>query len=134
MQPWSEHITATEPDLSEAAVSALTHVCKLSLALTLAVSAARADDADLSLGGFICARPFAPACVEALANTATIAGAASCQSEVDRFVTATAAYRDCLQHQISGAIRRVNDVVDHFHCLSQHESCPPPAKSPARTN
>jgi hypothetical protein len=112
-------------------VSALAHVCSLSLVLSLAVGAARADDADLSLGGFICYRPFAPACVEAPANIATSASAANCQSEVDRYVAATAAYRDCLQHQISSAIRRVNDVVDHFRCLSQHESCPPSPKSPA---
>jgi hypothetical protein len=25
----------------------------------------------------------------------------------------------------------MNDVVDHFHCLTQHQSCPPAAKSPA---
>jgi hypothetical protein len=106
-------------------------VCILSLVFALAAGAADADDAELSLGGFICVRPFAPSCVEASADIATRAGAASCQSDVDRFVAATAAYRDCLQHQISGAVRRVNDVVDHFRCLSQHESCAPAAKPSA---
>ena len=106
-------------------------VCALSLVFALAVGAAGADDAQLSLGGFICVRPFAPACVETPASVATAAGAASCQSEVDRFVVATAAYRDCLQHQISSAVRRVNDIVDHFRCLSQHESCAPAAKPSA---
>ena len=105
----------------------------LSLVFALAASAAGADDAQLSLGGFICARPFSPDCIEAPASVATVAGAASCQSEVERFVAATAAYRDCLQHQISSAVQRVNDVVDHFHCLSQHESCPPTAKPLAGT-
>lgn len=113
-------------------MSAPVHACSLSLVLALTVGAARADDAELSLGGFICARPYAPACVDAPANTATTTGAATCQSEVDRFVVATAAYRDCLQHQISSAIRRANDIVDQFRCLSQHESCPPAAKASAR--
>ena len=44
---------------------------------------------------------------------------ASCQVEVERFVNATAAYRNCLQGQIAGAVSRVNDIVDRFRCRAR---------------
>ena len=80
-------------------MSALARVSGLFIPLALMISGAWADEADLSLGGFICARPFAPVCVDAPSTYATAANVAGCQNEVDRFVTATVAYRDCLQRQ-----------------------------------
>jgi cell division septation protein DedD len=50
----------------------------------------------------------------------------ACQRELDAYAAAIAAYRDCLERQISSAVRQTNDVLDRFRCLSQRD-CPPSA-------
>jgi hypothetical protein len=98
------------------------------LACALALDAALAQDGGASLGGFICARPFAPACVDQVATYKKADDAAECQRELDRYAAMTAAYRDCLERQIALTVRQANDVLDRFHCLTQRD-CPPAAKS-----
>jgi hypothetical protein len=99
------------------------------LALALALDAAQADDGGVSLGGFICVRPFAPPCVEQPATYQRAETISACQRELDRFAAATIAYRGCLERQIGDAFRRTNDVLDRFHCLSRR-GCDPAAKRP----
>jgi hypothetical protein len=101
----------------------------LSLAFALALDTARAGDGGVTLGGFMCVRPFPPACVDQPATYKKAENVSACQREIDGLVVATAAYRDCLQRQIAGAVRQANDVVDRFHCLSRGD-CPPTAKHP----
>jgi hypothetical protein len=100
----------------------------LFLALALALEPAFADDGAMSLSGFICARPFPPACVDAPATYQNAANLAACQRDLDRYAAWTAAYRDCLERQIASGLRQANDVLDRFHCLSQR-NCPPATKS-----
>ncbi len=119
---------------------ALSRLFFLSLAFTLALDTACAGAGDKSLlggfggeeslGGFICARPFPPPCVDRPDTYRKAENVAACQVELDRFAAATAAYRDCMERQISNEVRHANDVLDHFHCLAQHLSCPPTAKRP----
>jgi hypothetical protein len=85
---------------------------------------------DQALAGFMCARPFAPPCVDLPDTYRNKESVAACQAELDRFAAATVAYRDCLERQISRDVRHANDVLDHFHCLAQRPSCPPTAKRP----
>jgi hypothetical protein len=94
------------------------------LVFVLALGPAVASDSGVSLSGFICARPFAPPCADAPATYKNAGDLAACQRELDRYAAWTAAYRDCLERQIAGAIRQANDVLDRFHCLSQR-NCPP---------
>jgi hypothetical protein len=100
----------------------------LSLACALALDMARAAESDSSLGGFVCAAPFLPGCVDQPDALRTKESVAACQRELDKFIAMTAAYRTCLEGKISAAVRRANDALDRFHCLSQSEACPPPAK------
>lgn len=100
----------------------------LFFAIVLALDAAFAADDGVWWGELSCARPFAPACVNAPATYQNSEAVAACQHDLDRFALATAAYRDCLERQIAGAVRQANDVLDHFRCLSRRE-CPPVAKS-----
>ena len=95
----------------------LSRAFALMLALTVAPLAARADD-ETTLGGFVCARPFAPACAndEAFPSPRAIA---QCQRDIEHFVAASIAYRDCLEHQIATAMLKANDVLDRFRCRSQ---------------
>jgi hypothetical protein len=111
---------------------ALARISSAAMCLAIAIGAARADEADLSLGGFICVRPFAPTCVDSPATYEAQTNVASCQVEVERFVTATAAYRDCLQGQIAGAVSRVNDIVDRFRCQARLGDCPQSSPSGAK--
>jgi hypothetical protein len=113
---------------------ALARISSAAICLAIAVGAAPADEADLSLGGFICVRPFAPACVNAPATYGAQENVASCQVEVERFVNATAAYRNCLQGQIAGAVSRVNDIVDRFRCRARLGACPPSSPGGAKPN
>jgi hypothetical protein len=99
----------------------------LSFACALAFDSAFAGDDGVSLGGFICARPFAPACADQPATYQKAEDVSACQRELDRYAVATAAYRDCLERQIAGAVRQANDILDRFRCLSQRD-CPPVAK------
>jgi hypothetical protein len=102
---------------------AIARTLVLSLALASALGSTCADDGDLSLGGFICVRPFAPPCANEPATYRRAEAVSACQGELDRFSAAMNAYRDCLERQIGDAFRRANDVLDHFHCLSQ-QNCP----------
>lgn len=103
----------------------------LSFAVALAHDSACAEDRVVSLGGFICVRPFAPACADQPDTFRTDEKLSACRLEIERFVGATATYRDCLQHQISIAVRAANDVLDQFRCQSQpHHSCAPRAGLP----
>jgi len=133
--------TANIPrSFAKTTMSAPSRAFFLSLVFTLALDAACAGagdksllggfSGDESLGGFICARPFPPACADQPDTYREKENAAACQVELDRFALATAAYRDCLERQIGIAVRHTNDVLDRFHCLSQHLSCPPTAKRP----
>jgi hypothetical protein len=97
------------------------------LAVMLALESALADDA-ASLGGFICARPFVPACADQPATYQKAEDVAACQRELDRYAVATAAYRDCLERQIAVTVRQANDMLDRFHCLSRRD-CPPAGKT-----
>ena len=87
-------------------------------ALAATLAAARADDGVATLGGFVCARPFPPACAndDAFASPRAIA---QCQRDIEHFVGATTAYRDCLEREIAAAVHKANDVIDHFRCRSQ---------------
>jgi len=98
------------------------------LACAPALEAAFAQDGGASLGGFICARPFAPACVDQAATYKKAEDAAACQRELDRYAAMTAAYRDCLERRIADTVRQANDILDHFHCLTRRD-CPPAANS-----
>ncbi len=100
----------------------------ISLAFMPALGAAFAGDDDAVLGGFICARPFVPACADQPATYQKADELAACQRDLDRYAVATAAYRDCLERQIAFAVRQANDILDRFHCLSRRD-CPPVAKS-----
>jgi hypothetical protein len=107
-------------------MSALSRASFLSLAFALALDPACAGDG-ATLGGFICAQPFAPPCADQPATYQEAETIAACQRDVDRFVVATAAYRDCLERQLTGTVRQANDVLDSFRCLSRRD-CPPVAK------
>jgi len=102
-------------------MSALSRASLLSLAFALSLEAAFADESGFSLGGFICARPFPPPCADQPATYQKAEDVSACQRELDRFVGETAAYRDCLERQIAGAIRQANDLLDRFRCLSRRE-------------
>ena len=104
-------------------MSAPPRALALSLAFMLAHEAAFAGDDDASLGGFICARPFVPACADQPATYQKAEDVSACQRELDQYAVATAVYRDCLERQIAGAVRQANDVLDRFHCLSRRD-CP----------
>jgi hypothetical protein len=93
------------------------------LASALATGAAFAGDGGVSLGGFICARPFAPVCADQPDTYRKTEDISACQRDLDRFAAATAAYRDCLERQIAVAVRQANDVLDRFRCLSRRD-CP----------
>ena len=108
-------------------MSALSRAFFLCLAFALALDAACAGDGGVSLGGFMCVRPFSPACADQPATYQRPEKVSACQREIDGFVAATAAYRDCLERQIAGAVRQANDILDRFRCLSQRD-CPPVAK------
>jgi hypothetical protein len=108
-------------------MSAPPRALALFLAFALALDAAFADDGAASLGGFICARPFAPACADQPATYQKPEDVSACQRELDRYALATAAYRDCLERQIATAVRQANDVLDRFRCLSRRD-CPPVVK------
>ncbi len=117
--------------LSKTIMSSLSRAFFLSLAFTLALDTACAGEGGVSLGGFICVRPFSPACADQPDTFQAKEKLSACQRELDGFAAATAAYRDCLQRQISSAVRQANDILDRFHCLSQGGgSCAAPAKSP----
>jgi len=116
--------------LAKTTMSALSRAFFLCLAFALALDAACAGDGGVSLGGFMCVRPFSPACADQPATYQRPEKVSACQREIDGFVAATAAYRDCLERQISSAVRQTNDVLDHFRCLSRGDSCPSPAKHP----
>lgn len=109
-------------------MSAPPRALALSLAFMLAREPAFAGDGGVSLSGFICDRPFPPACADAPVTYQTAEDLAACQRDLDRYAAWTAAYRDCLERQIASAVRQANDVLDRFHCLSQR-TCPPVAKS-----
>jgi hypothetical protein len=104
-------------------MSALFRASFLCLAVASALDAACAGDGGVSLGGFMCVRPFSPACADQPATYQRPEKVSACQREIDGFVVATAAYRDCLQRQIADAVRQANDVLDRFHCLSRGD-CP----------
>lgn len=89
-----------------------------------------ADDAEKTLGGFMCVRPLAPSCAARAETYRSSASIAACRSEVDRFVAATVAYRSCLEGEISVAVRAANDVLGRFRCLSRGETCGTTAKRP----
>jgi hypothetical protein len=110
-------------------MSALARAFFLSLAVALALDAACAGEGGVSLGGFMCVQPFSPACVDQPATYQKAEKVSACQRELDGYAAATAAYRDCLERQISSAMRQTNDVLDRFHCLSQRD-CPPTPKHP----
>jgi hypothetical protein len=109
-------------------MSPLCRALFLSLACALALDAARADENDISLGGFVCVAPFLPACVDQPDALGTKESVSACQRELDSFVAMTAAYRTCLEDKISAAVRRANDALDHFRCLSQSGACSSAAK------
>ncbi len=111
-------------------MSGFSRALALFIALALTRGAARAEDVELSLGGFLCARPFAPACAEAPETFRSPEAVAACQGEMERFVAATMAYRDCLERQIAGAMHQANDMIDRFRCRSQPAKPCPSAKSP----
>jgi hypothetical protein len=100
--------------------------------LTLAVAIASADDFDHAVGGFdFCVRPLTPRCVDAPSTYRVASDVQKCQHELERFVVATTAYRDCLERQIASAMRPANDMIDRFRCLSErHGSCRAASKSP----
>jgi hypothetical protein len=104
------------------------HALALSLALMLALGTAFADDGAITLGGFICPRPFVPSCADRPATYQKAEGVAACQRDLDRYALAASAYRDCLERQIAVALRQTNDILDRFRCLSRRD-CPPVAKS-----
>jgi hypothetical protein len=112
-------------------MSAVLRALALSLALFSASGAARAED--VSLGGFICARPLSPACADQ-PETLRAAGAVSaCKREVESYAAATGAYRDCLERQITLALRHANEVLDRFRCASQPGApCPSNARASQR--
>src|SRR5271168_2259369 len=111
-----------------AIMSPLSRALLLSLVGALALDMARADENDPSLGGFVCVAPFLPACVDQPNALGTKKSVSACQRELDGFVAMTAAYRTCLEGKISSAVRRANDALSRFRCLSQSGACPPPAK------
>ncbi len=100
----------------------------MAFALMPAPDAAFAGDGAGSLGGFICARPFVPACADQPATYQKAEDAAACQRDLDRYAAATAAYRDCLEREIAVTVRQANDILDRFHCLTRRD-CPPVANS-----
>jgi len=112
--------------IGKASMLALTRAFVICLAFRLALGVACADDA--SLGGFICARPFVPACADLSATYQNAQNVSACQRDLDRYAAASAAYRDCLERQIASAMRQANDVLDRFRCLSRR-NCPPAARS-----
>jgi hypothetical protein len=116
--------------LAKTTMSALSRAFFLFLAFALALDTACAGDGGVLLGEFTCVRPFSPACADQPDAYQRPEKVSACQREIDGFVVATAAYRDCLERQISSAVRQTNDVLDRFHCLSRGESCPSPAKHP----
>lgn len=90
-----------------------------------------ADDTAVgTLGGFICVRPFSPACATRPETFKSPAAIGACQRDLEQFTAATYAYRDCMQAQLAQAIRAANEVIDRFRCLSQHVDCPEPAQRP----
>jgi len=114
--------------LAETTMSALSRAFFLSLAFGLALGPACAGDDGVSLGGFMCVRPFSPSCADQLDTYRKKENASACQLELDRFAAATIAYRECLERQISSAVRHANEVIDRFRCLSEGVSCPSPAE------
>ncbi len=96
----------------------LSRTFAVSFALALTLATARADDSVVTLGGFVCARPFPPACAndDAFASPRAIA---QCQRDIETLIAATTAYRDCLEREIAAAVHKANDVIDHFRCRSQ---------------
>ncbi len=98
--------------------------------IAVAVSSLIAPDEDATLGGFMCARPPTPACATSLDAKASSAALAACRGEVESFVAATAAYRDCLGGQMGDAMRHANDVVDHFRCVLTPKVCAKPKVGP----
>lgn len=111
-------------------MSALFRAFVIAVAIALALDPAWAGDNGVSLGGFMCVQPFPPACVEQPTTFQTVEKVSGCQRDLDGFAAATAVYRDCLERQIAIAIRRTNDVLDRFRCLSGRGSCPAAAKHP----
>jgi hypothetical protein len=97
----------------------LARALAVTFALALTGVGAHADGVEESLGGFLCARPFAPDCAAQSGTYRSPRSIAGCQVEVEHFVAASVAYRDCLQRQISSAMRNANDVLDRFRCQSQ---------------
>lgn len=120
-------IANRQQSISKTTMSPLSRASILSLAFAFALDAAHAGDVGVMLRGFICAPPFAPGCVDDPTIFQKAERVSACQSDLDRFAAATAAYRDCLERQIAGAVRQANDVLDHFRCLSRRD-CPPAAK------
>jgi hypothetical protein len=102
----------------------------LSVGCVFAPVAASADDAEATLGGFICARPIAPSCVGRTETYQSNPRVEACKGEIDQFAAATAIYRDCLERQIALAVRSANDVIDRFRCSSGRGPCPAAAKRP----
>jgi hypothetical protein len=98
----------------------------IALAFMLALDSAFAGGGAV-LGGFICAPPFIPDCVDQPSTYQKAEDVAACQRDLDRYAVSTAAYRDCLERQIAVAVRQANDILDRFHCLSRRD-CPPVAK------
>src|ERR1700744_332810 len=107
---------------------ALARALTVTFVLALTGVDARADSAEASLGGFLCARPSAPACAAQPDTYRSPRSTANCQIEVGHFVAASIAYRDCLQRQIASAIRNANEVLEPSPSQS------PPAKPCAATS
>ena len=97
----------------------LSLVRALGSSFAFALDPARASDDGVTLGGFICVRPFVRACVDIASTYQKKEKVAACQSEIERFAVAAVAYRDCLERQIGSALRQTNDVADRFRCLSE---------------
>ena len=106
------------------------------LALVLGQASIFAPEDNVSLGGFLCARPLAPRCATVLTDKSPAQDLGDCQHELELYANATRVYRECLQKLMADELRHVNDVLDQFRCRTrlQCPTLPAAAARPPRTS
>ena len=95
----------------------------VALWLSLSASALLSPEGG-SLGGFICAPPYPPACARLLTSASRKADLDACQNEVDAYANGMRAYRDCLGRRMGEALHEANDLLDAYRCRTRAEHCP----------
>jgi hypothetical protein len=69
-----------------------------------------------------CTAPRSPYCVDGLIDFSDRFDFDLCRDEVERFVSDTQRYSECLNEERSKAIKKANEVVEQFNCKARRQT------------